>query len=206
VAETAPNEHSRQPVTIVTGLPRSGTSLMMQMLAAGGLPVLTDDARAADADNPRGYHEFEPVKKTRQDRTWLGRAAGKAVKMVHLLVHDLPRDRSYQLILMRRNLTEVVRSQNLMLRRLGRRGADLTPTQLIEAYRRQLAELTDWLEEQADFTYVTVDFNDLLREPEPIIRRLNRFLGGRLNEGAMRRVIDPTLYRQRSDGRDDSSA
>lgn len=179
---------------------------MMQMLAAGGLPVLTDDARAADADNPRGYYEFEPVKKTRQDRTWLGRAAGKAVKMVHLLVYDLPLDRSYRLLLMRRDLSEVVRSQNVMLRRLGRSGADLTSTQLIEAYRRQLGQLTTWLDERTEFIYMSVDFNDLLQEPDPIIRRVNRFLGGGLSEGAMRRVIDLTLYRQRGGGRDDPTA
>jgi len=179
---------------------------MMQMLAAGGKTLLTDHARAADADNPRGYYEFEPVKKTRQDRTWLGRAAGKAVKMVHLLVYDLPPDQSYRLLLMRRDLSEVVRSQNVMLRRLGRSGADLTSTQLIEAYRRQLGQLTTWLDERIEFIYMIVDFNDLLHEPDPIIRCVNRFLGGGLNEGAMRRVIDPTLYRQRGGGRDDPTA
>src|SRR5271157_5533474 len=103
------------PITIVSGLPRSGTSLMMQILAAGGMPILTDGVRQPDAENPRGYFEFEPVKRTREDPGWLSAAQGKAVKMVHLLLLDLPDLFTYRVILMRRPMAEILASQRIML-------------------------------------------------------------------------------------------
>ena len=111
---------SRDFVTVVSGAPRSGTSMMMRMLAVGGIAPLTDGVRVPDTDNPHGYYEYEPVKRTKADDSWLGQAAGRAVKMVHLLLRDLPADRSYRVILMRRDLTEMVTSQRRMLERLGR--------------------------------------------------------------------------------------
>src|SRR5262245_41311102 len=109
----------RAYVTVVSGLPRSGTSLMMQMLAAGGMAVLTDELRGPDPDNPRGYYEFEPVKRTRHDPSWLVGAPGKAVKLVHLLLYDLPAEYSYRVIFMKRRLSEVLASQRAMLDRQG---------------------------------------------------------------------------------------
>ena len=103
--------NSRDFITVVSGLPRSGTSMMMQMLAAGGISPMTDEVRAADSDNPRGYYELEKVKHLRQDHTWLKDAVGKAVKIVHLLLMELPADRDYRVILMQRDLEEVLRSQ-----------------------------------------------------------------------------------------------
>jgi len=197
VPEKGPDRSERPAVTIVSGLPRSGTSLMMQMLAAGGMTLLTDHARAADEDNPKGYFEYEAVKRTRDDPAWLEDADGRVVKMVHLLLYDLPPDRSYRVLLMKRDLSEVVRSQRVMLDRLGREGADLTGEQLSAAYEKQLAKLTQWLEERPQFAVLEVDYNDLLADPGPAIRHVNEFLGGALNEDGMRGVIDPTLYRQR---------
>src|SRR5262245_3326165 len=118
-------------ITIVSGLPRSGTSLMMQIIKAGGLPALTDEVRAEDEDNPRGYLEFERVKKLRQDQAWLNDARGKAVKMVHLLLYDLPQDRQYQVVFMRRDLREVLASQKRMLVRQQKAGAKLSDEQVI---------------------------------------------------------------------------
>ena len=97
-------------ITIVSGLPRSGTSLMMQMLEAGGMPVLTDGIRDADEDNPRGYYELEAVKRTKDDPAWLHGAPGKVVKMIYLLLYDLPTTYNYRIIFMRRPLSEVVAS------------------------------------------------------------------------------------------------
>src|SRR5262245_35974300 len=98
-------------LTIVSGLPRSGTSMMMRMLETGGLPVLTDDVRTPDDDNPNGYYEFEAVKQTKQDDSWLQSSEGKAVKMVYRLLYDLPKDRSYKVLFMRRKMEEVLASQ-----------------------------------------------------------------------------------------------
>src|SRR5437868_1127771 len=106
-----------QFLTIVSGLPRSGTSMMMRMLEAGGMPVLTDKVRSADEDNPNGYFEFEAVKRTKQDASWLDDSGGRAVKMVYRLLYDLPVNRNYRVLFMRRNLKEVLASQREMLRR-----------------------------------------------------------------------------------------
>src|SRR5215212_2341111 len=122
------------PVTIVTGLPRSGTSMMMQMLAAGGMPVLAAAVRAPDADNPRGYLEFEAAKRTARDAAWVAGAAGKAVKLVHLLLPDLPQEHEYRVLFMRRDMDEVLASQRAMLARLRRTGADLSPERLADLF------------------------------------------------------------------------
>ncbi len=114
---------------------------MMQMLEAGGVPALTDHVRARDDDNPRGYFELEAVKRTKRDSAWLAASAGRAVKMVHLLLYDLPAERAYRVIFMRRNLEEVVRSQGRMLKRRGTRGAELSDEQLIMAYEDQLRKM-----------------------------------------------------------------
>src|SRR3569833_79554 len=112
-------------ITVVSGLPRSGTSMMMQMLAAGGMPMLTDGVRGPDPDNPRGYFAFGPVKRTPQDARWLAGAPGKAVKVVHSLLPALPGGYEYRVLFMLRDMHEVLASQDTMLRRLGRCGADL---------------------------------------------------------------------------------
>jgi hypothetical protein len=117
-------------ITIVSGLPRSGTSMMMQMLAAGGMPALADNLRQADEDNPRGYYEFERVKEVATDSSWLDEAEGKAVKMVYRLLYDLPADRSYRVIFMIRSLDEVIASQQVMLERSGTASDALDDAQL----------------------------------------------------------------------------
>ena len=188
---------SNDVLTIVSGLPRSGTSLMMQMIDAGGLPAITDRVRASDDDNPRGYFELEAVKRTRTDNSWLQQTPGRVVKIVHLLLYDLPADRSYQVVFMRRELGEVVRSQAVMLRRRGTRGASLTDEQLIKAYEGQLATIERWLAEQPNFRVHFVSYNDLMADPAPAAAAVNAFLGGGLNVATMQRSIDPSLYRQR---------
>src|SRR6185295_16167693 len=113
-------------VTVVSGLPRSGTSLMMQMLSAGGMSALTDEKRTADESNPRGYFEFEPVKRLRADQAWLGEARGRVVKIIHLLLRELPADGrlAYRVIFMKRPLDEILASQRVMLEREGKKSAD----------------------------------------------------------------------------------
>ena len=132
--------------------------MMMQMLSGGGLPLLTDALRGADADNPRGYYEFEPVRRTRRDHKWLDDAVGKAVKVIHLLLLDLPTDRRYRVILMRRDVQEVIQSQAAMLARAGRQGAALSPARLAEVFARQMRDVTDYLARQACFDVFDVSY------------------------------------------------
>jgi hypothetical protein len=190
----------RNFLTIVSGLPRSGTSMMMSMLDAGGIPLLTDHVRAADEDNPRGYYEFEPVKQTKKDASWLNGAEGKVVKMVYRLLYDLPPDREYRVVFMQRHLAEVVASQNVMLERQGKTGGGLGDDKLIALFKAELAKVDEWLRARPNFRVMYAQYNEMLRDPGPTVHALNEFLGGGLNAAAMLKVVEPSLYRQRKDG------
>ena len=184
-------------ITIVSGLPRTGTSLMMQMIHAGGIPALTDKVRASDEDNPKGYFELEAVKRTKKDVSWLAEAGGRVVKMVHLLLYDLPSDHQYRVVFMRRDLREVIRSQGVMLERRGTDGARLTDEQLIKAYEGQLAKIQRWLDDQPNFQVHQVSYNTLISDPPPAVEAIKAFLGCGLDCVAMLACIDPSLDRQR---------
>jgi hypothetical protein len=149
-------------MTVVSGLPRSGTSMMMQMLAAGGIPILTDGIRAADPGNPRGYLEYEPVKRTKQDPSWIELAAGKAVKVVYVHLRDLPPAHDYRVIFMRRPTGEVVASQRALLDRLGREGARIPDRALMEQFENQLARTEEWLFRQPNFRVLNINYRDCL--------------------------------------------
>ncbi len=189
---------TRDYITIVSGLPRSGTSLMMQMLEAGGIPPLTDGARPADESNPRGYFEFDPVKRLRSDHSWLEQARGHAVKIIHLLLRELPTDRRlrYRAIFMRRPLEEVLASQRVMLERQGKPTVD--DALLAKAYPAQVQQAEQWLAAQPNFSVLYLEHHALFESPQPTIAKVNEFLGGELDAGAMLGVIEPALYRQRA--------
>ncbi len=193
------NQTHADVLTIVSGLPRSGTSMMMRMIDAGGIPALTDNVRVADEDNPRGYYEYEPVKKTKEDPSWLENAAGKVVKMVYRLLYDLPTDREYRVVFMQRHLEEVIASQDVMLSRRGRDGGELGQDKLIGMFEKQLADFHGWVARQPNFRILYVNYNDVLKEPDATARAVNEFLGGDLNADAMRKIVEPSLYRQRTD-------
>src|SRR5687767_1046860 len=127
--------HWQDTITVVSGLPRSGTSMMMRMLEAGGIPVLIDNVRQPDEDNPAGYYEFEQVKQVRDNTQWLPSARGKTVKMVYRLLYDLPSQFDYRVIFMRRNLDEVLASQQKMLERKGKAGGAATDEEMARLYR-----------------------------------------------------------------------
>lgn len=185
-------------ITIVSGLPRSGTSMMMRMLEAGGLVVLTDEIRTADVDNPRGYYEYEPVKRTKQDASWLETAGGKGVKMVYQLLYDLPEGYEYRVLLMQRRLEEVLKSQQKMLSRLGKDSEKIPDAAMAKIFRSQLEQCRNWLSERPHFQYLEVDYNEMLANPGARIASINEFLGHRLSEDAMRAVVEPELYRNRA--------
>ena len=187
-----------EPVTVVSGLPRSGTSLAMQMIHAGGMPAVTDGQRTSDDDNPRGYFEFERVKQLRSDKAWLDDAAGKVVKIIHLLLTELPDDRPYRVVFMRRDLREVVKSQSTMLARSGRAGGGLPPERLMAVYEQQLKAVEGWLAARPAFAVLDVPYAGLVADPGSWVPRLNAFLGGGLDERAMRAAVDPGLHRNRA--------
>lgn len=185
-----------QPITVVSGLPRSGTSLMMQMIDRGGIAAVTDEIRTADRDNPKGYYEFEPVKKTKEDPSWIPSAEGKVVKMVSSLLYDLPATHHYRVVFMRRDIEEILDSQETMLLRLDRPVAPRD--QIRSAFAVHLERLFQWIPNQKHLELLEVSYNSLLAEPAQEVARLNHFLGGKLDTLAMLSSIDPNLYRNRS--------
>jgi hypothetical protein len=186
-------------ITIVSGLPRSGTSLMMQMLSAGGIPPLTDTQRVPDENNPRGYFELEAVKQLRNDRSWLANARGKAVKIIHLLLSELPNDGSFtfRVLLMQRAIGEVLASQRKMLERDGKVGAAVADEQLGRIYLGQIEKAERWLASSPAFRVLEVEHRSLFLEPAPVVNAINEFLGGELNAAAMISTVEPSLYRER---------
>jgi hypothetical protein len=184
-------------VTIVSGLPRSGTSMMMRMLEAGGMPVLTDSIREADEDNPEGYYEFERVKQIETDRAWLEEAHGKVVKMVAALLKHLPADCRYRIVFMRRNIEEVLASQRQMLIRRGEATDATSDERMAELFGKHVAQIEAWLAGQTNMEVAYVEYGEVLAHPVEAAGRVNRFLGGRLDVEQMAGVVDPSLYRQR---------
>ena len=184
-----------QVITIVTGLPRSGTSMVMQMLEAGGLPPLADQRRSPDAGNPRGYYEFEKVKRLRTDVAWLPESKGKAIKIIAQLLPALPKNR-YRLIYVDRDLNEIVQSQRAMLNRSGKRGGKLTEKQLKDVFLKQVRAIGEMLT-ATQIPIIKIHYGECIVEPTAAAAEINRFLGGRLNEPAMAAVVDARLYRQR---------
>jgi hypothetical protein len=189
----------RDFVTIVSGLPRSGTSLMMQMLTASGVPPLTDQLRTPDENNPRGYFEFEAVKQLRSDRSWLTNARGKSVKIIHLLLSELPTDGTlnFRVILMRRAIEEVLASQRRMLARDGKPATTISDEQLGRIFLSQMAKAEQQMAGSPAFRVLQVEHHALLTDPAPIAEQINQFLGGDLNVAKMISAVDPSLYRER---------
>jgi len=187
-------------ITIVSGLPRSGTSMMMQMLEAGGMAILADGLREADVDNPRGYYEFERVKQLpKDDRAWLEEAQGKAIKVIAALLEHLPPDRHYKVIFMRRRMAEILASQKQMLVRRGEDADKTDDEELARLFEKHLRRVEAWLAAQPHVDVLDVDYNAVLADPIPCVRRINAFLGGFLDEEAMVSVVDAKLYRNRAE-------
>ena len=187
-----------QPIWIVSGLPRSGTSLMMMMLESSGIAALTDHQRSADNDNPRGYYEFERVKKLRQgDKEWLPQATGKVVKVISALLSYLPPEYNYQVLFMQRALPEILASQRKMLINRGEDPHKINDEEMAQAFKGHLAQVIDWLSHQKNFSTYFVDYNRLIEAPVPVVHQINQFLGSMLDEARMLAAIDPSLYRQR---------
>jgi hypothetical protein len=191
-------EKEHEVITIVSGLPRSGTSMMMKMLAAGGLPPLTDEIRSADRDNPEGYYEFERVKQLdKGDTAWLPEARGRAVKVISALLRHLPPGYEYRILFMRRSTEEILASQTKMLIRRGEPVDRVSDEELAALYEKHLQQVYAWLESQPHVAVLDVSYNQLVEQPEVALVAVNRFLGGSLDVKKMCRVVDARLYRNR---------
>ena len=184
-------------ITVVSGLPRSGTSLVMQMLSAGGLPVLTDHVRRPDADNPRGYYEWEKAKLIPATPDCIGEAEGKAVKVVSALLLALPPRYACRVLLVRRPLPEVLASQAVMIRRQGTAGASAGDSAMLAALEAHLRQVDFLLARRPDMSVCRLDYQLLIRQPRVEAERMCEFLALPLDAGGMAAQVDPGLYRQR---------
>jgi len=186
------------PIVVVSGLPRSGTSMMMRMLEAGGLRPLEDGVREADISNPKGYFEFEPVKDleaARGDVPWLPEARGKAVKIISFLLTWLPEDFNYQVIFMQRDLDEVLASQQQML---ARRGASDGEPLSRETFQSHLAQVERFMAARPCFDTLYVPYREAVASPEATAAAVARFLGRPMDTAAMAKAVEASLYRNRA--------
>lgn len=185
-------------VTIVSGLPRSGTSMMMKVLEAGGMEIFTDNLRTADEDNPKGYYELEQVKALKEgDVSWVKDASGKAVKVISSLLEYLPSSYKYKIIFMRREIAEILASQKQMLIRRGET-SDGDDQKMAEMFQEHLKRVRVWLANQPTMEILYVDYNTLMADPDPEIKSVAEFLGLTDNLKAMLAVPDKKLYRQKA--------
>ena len=184
-------------ITVVSGLPRSGTSLMMQMLAAGGLTPLTDEIRRADEDNPRGYFEWERIKKLAADPGAIDEAEGKVVKVVSPLLLHLPQDHQYRLVFLRRPLAQVLASQTEMIERRGAQGPAAPREAMQAAMEAHLRMVVVWLRDRPEIAVHWVGYPELVAEPRRNAEEIAEFLGGGLNAAKMAAQVDPALFRNK---------
>lgn len=189
-----------KPIVLVSGLPRSGTSMAMKMLASGGMETIVDNIRTADEDNPKGYFEDERVKELAEleDKTWVRDARGKVIKVVSSLLQYLPQDNLYKVIFMRRNLQEVLASQAKMLIRRGEENSS-SDEDMMRMYSSHLDKVKFQLRFRDWFDVLYLDFADVVADPETAARKMNDFLGGGLDVKAMAMQVDPNLYRNRAE-------
>lgn len=183
---------------VVSGLPRSGTSMMMKMLEAGGQMILTDSIRQADTNNPNGYYEFERVKKLKEgDYEWIADSKGKVVKIVTGLIMQLPADHPYKIIFMQREMGEVLSSQKKMLGRLGKEDDKVADEKMAKIYQEHLKQVNAWIAKQPNIEVLYVNYNNMVSDPFDSLHKVNEFLGGEMDVNTMAGVVNKELYRER---------
>lgn len=189
-----------RPIVVVSGLPRSGTSMAMRMVKAGGIPTIEDGQRAADIDNPKGYFEHERVMNlaNESDRSWLREARGKAIKIISYLLKELPRDNNYKVVLLEREVQEVLASQAKMLERRGETNP-VDDGKMAENYESLIWRVNYLLKRATHMETLRLRYADVVADPHGEASRVNRFLGGNLDVEQMAAVVDPSLYRNRAE-------
>ena len=185
----------RDPVIVVSGLPRSGTSMMMQMLHEGGIDIFSDQERKADESNPKGYFEHESVKRLARDASWVSNARNKAVKVIANLLFYLPDRNNYKVIFMLRHIDEVINSQQQMLIRNNKEGAKNYPTNLAESYRKTLEKVRRWNKSRQNVDMLDVNYSDVVEDPYKEALRVADFLRGKVDAEKMMAAVDKKLYR-----------
>jgi len=191
------NNKMNTMITIVSGLPRSGTSMMMRMLEAGGMELVVDNIRKADEDNPYGYFEFEKVKKIKKDSSWLDYTQGKAFKIVSMLLYDLPSDKNYKVIFMKRNMKEIMASQRKMLERHEMNNDGVDDKEMIRLSEKHLNNIDTWLQKQRNIDTLYINYNHVIDRPREHAEAVNKFLGDILDVDSMLKTVDKSLYRNR---------
>jgi hypothetical protein len=185
-------------VVVVSGLPRSGTSMMMKMLAEGGLEIVSDALRTADDDNPNGYFEFEPVRQLGEGKNqWLADARGKVVKIVSSLLEYLPQEYQYKIVFMERDLKEILASQQKMLKNRQEQ-SHVEDAEMQEQFDKHLAAIKYWLARQPNMDVLYVSYNRVLSDPQAYCTRVAEFTGMPLNTEKMLAVPSQALYRNRA--------
>jgi hypothetical protein len=194
----AKNEPKTGEVIVVSGLPRSGTSMMMKMLAEGGLEVVADSTRSPDDDNPNGYFELEAVKQLAEGRDeWMAGAPGRVVKVISALLEHLPPRHRYKVIFMERALREVLASQKKMLSHRNEQTA-VSDAEMEAQFREHLRAVKYWLARQPNLQVLYVDYNKMLAAPEADCRAVAEFIGLPVDVEKMRAVPNQSLYRNRT--------
>jgi hypothetical protein len=186
-----------EPVIVVSGVPRSGTSLVMQMLAAGGVDIATDNIRKADRDNPKGYFEVEKVKKLKDDASWLKDIRGKAIKIVSPLLYHIPPILRYKVIFVKRNMQEILDSQNKMYQRLQKSTPDIKDSVLAEKFNLHLQKIRDWIRKKNNIECLYLHYREIVSDPLAKAQKIQEFLQLPLDIEAMSSVVDASLYRNR---------
>jgi predicted ATPase len=193
-----PKETRAKKVIIVSGLPRSGTSMMMKMLAEGGLSAVVDSLREADEDNPNGYFEIESSKSLKDgEKKWLYDAQGKVVKVISYLLEFLPDDLSYDIIFMEREISEILASQQKMLKRRNEISA-LSDAEMEAQFREHLRAVKYWAARKSNMRILFVKYNEMVNAPETLCQSIADFLEMPLDLKAMQSVPSQSLYRNRS--------
>lgn len=186
-----------QSIIVVSGMPRSGTSLMMQMLAAGGVPIFTDKKRPADPNNYHGYFEHEAVKTIEKNTRWLENVKGRAIKIISPLLRYLPEKYDYKIIFMERNIDEIILSQNTMLKKSGKSPGRISDKRLHELYAQEIRSVKSWMDKQSNIDVLFVNYADLISDAIRHLRRLENFLDCRFDLHKMSAVVDKTMYRSK---------
>jgi hypothetical protein len=187
----------KDAILVVSGLPRSGTSMMMKMLNAAGIEPVTDNIRTADEDNPKGYYELEKVKQLDKDNSWVGNCQGKVIKVISMLLKPLPADQHYKIIFMRRKMQEVLDSQKQMLIRRNQPTNTVPDEKMAEMFNKHLKDIEAFIEKQPNMECLYISYNDVLENPAANVEKINEFLGGAMDTAAMLDVVDSALHRQR---------
>ncbi len=187
-------------VTVVSGLPRSGTSMLMRMLEAGGMEVLSDGQRRADEDNPRGYYELERVKKLPGDTAWLGEAPGRAVKVISALLEHLPAGYDYRVVFLRRRMDEVLASQRAMLLRRGVAPDKVGDERMGALFERHVETVAERLRARDDTRVLWLHYHEVVADPAAAAAALAEVLDLRVDAATMAGVVEAALYRQRAAG------